>query len=309
MDVAREIAMLVSQIPQGSVSTFADIAEALGDPHAATAVFRILTNAPVEGNHRVVRADGAVPRAGMTARLRRDGVTVSRSRVDELDRIRWREFRGPRTLAHLREEQERLAATVETTDRFAGARRIAAFDVAYDGDDATAAAVVMDAKNEAVLQQVAIHTKVDFPYIPGYLGYRELPCIEACYRRLDTVPDLLMIDGHGLLHPARFGVACFAGVRLDRPSIGVAKSLLVGRIGPPPKRAGDWADVRVDGETMGAALRSGRSRRLIYVSIGHRVSLATALRTTKQLCTTRIPEPLRRADLLSKNEKRKWKKR
>jgi len=98
-------------------------------------------------------------------------------------------------------------------------------------------------------------------------------------------------------------------VRLDRPSIGVAKSLLVGRIGRPPKKAGDWTDVRVDSETMGAALRSGRSRRLIYVSIGHRISLSTAIRTTKQLCRTRIPEPLRRADLLSKNEKRKWKKR
>ena len=309
MDIAREIAMLVSQIPQGRVSTFADIAEALGDPRAATAVFRILTDAPVEGSHRVVRADGGVPRAGMTVRLRRDGVSVSAGRVDELDRIRWREFRGPRTLARLRAEQQRLGATVEPTDRFASARRIAGFDVAYDGDDATAAAVVMDAKNENVLQEVSTHTIVDFPYIPGYLAYRELPCIEACFRRLDPVPDLLMIDGHGRLHPARFGIACFAGVRLDRPSIGVAKSLLVGRIGRPPKKAGDWTDVRVDGETMGAALRSGRSRRLIYVSIGHRISLTTAIRTTKQLCRTRIPEPLRRADLLSKNEKRKWKKR
>src|SRR5256885_1266796 len=89
----------------------------------------------------------------------------------------------------------------------------------------------MDADGGAVKQEVVVRTAVEFPYIPGYLAYREFPAIEACFRRLDPPPDLLMIDGQGVLHPARFGIACMAGVTLGVPAIGVAKSLLVGNVG------------------------------------------------------------------------------
>ena len=309
MDLAEEIADLVAQIPAGRVATFADVAEGLGDPRAAMAVFRILKDAPTAGMHRVVRASAHVafpPAAGL---LRREGVPVSDRRVEDLEGRRWREFSGPGTLKELREEQIRLAASVDDADRVLEPQRIAAFDVSYAGDTAFAAGVVTDGTGERVLQEVTIRTPVDFPYIPGYLAYREFPAIEACFRRLDSPPDLLMIDGHGILHPARFGIASYAGVMLDRPSIGVAKSLLVGTPGPTPAEAGGWTGVRVGRETLGAALRSGRSRRLIYVSVGHDVSLRTAIRITARLCRTRIPEPIRRADLLSKNEKRKWKKK
>jgi deoxyribonuclease V len=209
----------------------------------------------------------------------------------------------------LREEQVHLAASVDVTDHVRDPGRIAAFDLSYDRDTAFVAGVVMDEAGESVLQEIAFETRITFPYIPGYLAFREFPAIEACFRRLEPAPDLLMIDGHGVLHPARCGIASFAGVKLDKPAIGVAKSLLVGTVGEAPRKPGGWADVRIDGELLGAALRSGRSRRLIYVSVGHRVSLSTAVRIAKRLCKTRIPEPLRRADLLSKNDKRKWKKK
>ncbi len=309
MDLAAEIAGLVAQIPPGRVSTFADLAEGLGDGRAAMAVFRILRDSRPTGSHRVVRATGEPAFPGATVTLRREGVRFTKGRLAGLDAVRWREFRGPRTLARLREEQRRLATRVETSDRLPDVRRVAGFDVSYADDIAFAAAVVMDPAGEEVLQRVAIETRADFPYIPGYLAYREFPAIEACFRRLDPAPDLLMIDGHGILHPARFGIASYAGVMLDRPSIGVAKSLLVGTPGPTPRESGGSTHVRLDGETLGAALRSGRSRRMVYVSVGHRVSLSTALRITKRLCRTRIPEPLRRADIESKNDKRKWKKK
>ena len=309
MDLGAEIVDLVGQVPPGRVATFADIAEGLGDPRAAMAVFRFLRESPAPGMHRVVRASADLAFPGAAARLRREGVAVSNGQVQDLEQIRWREFRGPRTLASLREEQARMAASVESTDRSPSPERIAAFDLSYDRDTAFVAGVVMDSAGERVLQEVAFETRPAFPYVPGYLAYREFPAIEACFRKLDPAPDLLMIDGHGVLHPARCGIACFVGLRLDRPTIGVAKSLLVGRVGELPRKAGGWTDVRIDGERLGTALRSGRSRRLIYVSVGYCVSLSMAVRITKRLCKTRIPEPLRRADLLSKNEKRKWKKK
>ena len=309
MDLEGEIAVLVGQVPPGRVATFADIAGGLGDARAAMAVFRILGDTTTLGRHRVVRASGEPAFPGSVGVLRREGVRVAKGHVVDLDALRWREFRGPRTLARLREEQLRLAATVEMADRLSGPDRIAGFDVSYVGDRAFVAGVVMDAAGGTVLQEVALEMRATFPYIPGYLAYREFPAIEACFRRLDPAPDLLMIDGHGVLHPARFGIASVAGVLLDRPSIGVAKSLLVGTTGPAPREAGGSTDVRLNGEVMGAALRSGRSRRLVYVSVGHRISLSTAVRITKRLCKARIPEPLRRADARSKNKKEKWKKK
>ena len=309
MDLAQELADLVAQIPCGRVSTFADVAEALGDGRAAMAVFRILRERDIEGRHRVVRVSGEVPWAGAGARLRREGHAVSQGRVEDLERVRFREFHGPRTLAVLREEQLRLAARVELTDRSESVERVAGFDVSYDGDDAVAAAVVMDPDGEHALQELTLEVQVDFPYIPGYLSYREFPAIERCYRHLDPEPDVILIDGHGILHPARFGIASHAGIALDAPSIGAAKSLLIGQAGPLPKRTGGTTEIRMAGEVLGAGLRSGTSRRLIYISTGHAVSLETAVRITRRLCKTRIPEPLRRADLLAKTMKRNRKKK
>ncbi len=308
MDLIREIEDLVAQVPPGRVATFVDVASALGDARAAPAVFRILREREAPGGHRIVRATGEVPRAGEGARLRREGVGVSGGRVTDLARIRFTGFEGPRTLALLREEQVRLAAQVRRTDRIRSWERIAGFDVAYDGDDAIAAAVVTDAAGERVLEEVCLRIRTDFPYVPGYLSYREFPAIERCYRHLDPKPDVLLIDGHGILHPARFGIASYAGVALDTPAIGVAKHLLVGQVGPSPGEPGGATDIRIDGEVLGAGLRSGPSRRLIYVSTGHATSLETAVRITKGLCRTRIPEPLRRADRLAASEKRKMRK-
>ncbi|OGS48796.1 MAG: hypothetical protein A3K68_00185 [Euryarchaeota archaeon RBG_16_68_13] len=225
--------------------------------------------------------------------------------MTDLGRVRFTEFEGPRTLALLREEQARLAAQVRRTDRAGCWERVAGFDVAYDGDDAVAAAVVMDPDGARVLEALSLRVRIDFPYVPGYLAYREFPAIERCYRRLDPKPDVVLVDGHGILHPARFGIASYAGVALDTPTIGVAKHLLVGQAGPLPREPGDVADIRLDGEVLGAGLRSGPSRRLIYVSVGHSISLETAVRITKRLCRTRIPEPLRLADRLAESEKRK----
>ena len=165
-----------------------------------------------------------------------------------------------------------------------------------------AAASVALADLETV--EVALVRKgVDFPYIPTYLSYREFPGIEAAVRRLSTRPDLLMIDGHGRLHPALFGVACDAGVRLDLPTIGVAKHPLAGRVPPTSEKHEDALPVLIDGVTRGYAWTPPNRSRAIYVSVGHRVSLERAVDLVRKTTRDRYPEALRIADRISRNMK------
>lgn len=140
-----------------------------------------------------------------------------------------------------------------------------------------------------------------FPYVPGLLSFRECPALLAAIARLRHVPDLIFCDAHGYAHPRRFGLACHLGLLLDRPTIGCAKSRLVGTEREPPQRRGGWAPLIDEGErkgeTIGAVLRTRDAVRPIYVSQGHRVSLATAIRLTLQVCDgVRIPRPTRDAD-------------
>jgi deoxyribonuclease V len=206
------------------------------------------------------------------------------------------------SLAELREEQRRLAAAVSRRNGFRTVRTVAGVDIAYAGDRGFAAIVVLRATDLAVTETAVAARAVDFPYIPGYLAYREFPLIEAAYARLREPPSVLLVDGHGQIHPARCGVACMVGIRLGVPTIGVAKSPLVGRTERTP-RMGEAVPVRERGEVLGFAFRPGPSIRLLYISTGHRVAPRTAVRIVRDLCRTRDPEPLRLADSLAREHK------
>jgi deoxyribonuclease V len=147
------------------------------------------------------------------------------------------------------------------------------------------------------LERQSAQAKVSFPYIPGLLVFREGPVLLDAFARLRTEPDLILFDAHGYSHPRRFGLACHLSVVLDRPGIGVAKSLLIGRYQEPPDRVGAWTPL-VDGdETIGAVVRTRAGVQPIFVSIGHRVDLPSAIELTVA-CTDgyRIPKPTREAD-------------
>lgn len=137
-------------------------------------------------------------------------------------------------------------------------------------------------------------------YVPGLLSFREVPALLAALEKLCLQPDLLLCDGQGLAHPRRFGLACHVGVLTDIPSIGVAKSLLVGEHAPVPAKRGAWRPLLHKGELVGAALRTRTGRAPVYVSIGHRVSLETAIHYTLA-CTPRfrLPETTRAAHRLA----------
>jgi deoxyribonuclease V len=143
---------------------------------------------------------------------------------------------------------------------------------------------------------------ISFPYVPGLLTFREAPGAIAAIEALRIRPDLLLCDGQGLAHPRRCGFASHLGLALDLPSIGAAKSRLTGSHEEPGGERGDWTPLVDDGEVIGACVRTRPGARPIYVSIGHRVTLETAIRLVLR-CTTRyrLPEPTRLADQLSKS--------
>lgn len=198
--------------------------------------------------------------------------------------------------------QRDLAARVERADALGEIRTVAGVDVAYGrGDPLKAAAAVLTFDGLETLETATVTRAARFPYVPGYLSFREVPAVLAVLDRLTIRPDLVLCDGQGIAHPRRFGLACHVGVLSGLPTIGVAKSRLIGEHGDPGMDRGDWVPLTDKGETIGAVLRTRARVKPIYVSIGHRVSLETAIRFVLA-CTTRyrLPETTRVADRLSK---------
>lgn len=195
--------------------------------------------------------------------------------------------------------QRRLAGRVSRVARCHSVGLVAGVDCAFSRDGALclAAAVCWDvAAGEVVEERVALRPLV-FPYVPGLLSFREAPAILAALRALRTSPDALMVDGHGLAHPRRFGIASHVGVLCDLPCVGVAKSRLVGVHGEPAERRGSRRALTDRGERIGTVLRTREGVKPLYVSIGHAVDLPTACRWVLRTgAGFRLPEPTRRAD-------------
>jgi deoxyribonuclease V len=214
---------------------------------------------------------------------------------------------SPREAAMLQRE---LAARVRRSGdvREGEVRLIAGSDVAFDKPNgrAVGAVVVLAWPSLEVAEQVTVETPVTFPYVPGLLSFREAPALIPAFERLRLKPDLLMVDGHGYAHPRRFGFACHLGLLLDIPTIGVAKSRLTGVAGTVAGPRGARADVTDDGEVLGSMLRTRQGVRSIYLSVGHRISLAAAERWALA-CSTRyrVPEPTRLADRRAGDVKRR----
>jgi deoxyribonuclease V len=180
-------------------------------------------------------------------------------------------------------------------------QRVAGVDAHYSVDRVWAAIAVMTLPDLVLVESALTHCPLAFPYVPGLLSFRESPPILEILHQVSEKPDLLLVDGQGLAHPRRFGLACHLGVLGDVPTIGVAKSRLVGTYQEPGIERGAWSKLVDRGEIVGAVLRTRRGVRPVFVSIGHRVSLGTAIDFVLR-CTRgfRLPEPMRAADTLSR---------
>jgi deoxyribonuclease V len=202
-------------------------------------------------------------------------------------------------VAEARALQQRLSGFVSEVDELpARVRRVAGADVSYDRASPVlfAAVVVLDAESREVVEVAATSVHATFPYVPGYLSFRELPALLDAFAKLRAPPDLVFCDGHGRAHPRRFGIASHLGVALDRPTIGIAKSRLVGEHREPGERRGACVALRDRGAVIGAVVRTQPAVKPIYVSVGHRVSLPTARRLALRFTPRfRLPEPIRAA--------------
>lgn len=195
--------------------------------------------------------------------------------------------------------QQRLRRRVVLEDHFGPVRTVAGADLAFDPATQTAfsGVVVYRYPQMEELERRMARAPLRFPYVPGLLSFREIPILLRAFAKLETEPDLILVDGHGLAHPRRFGIACHLGVLFDKPSIGCGKSVLVGDFIEPGWRAGSATPLIHLGERVGVALRTRDGVRPIFVTQGHRVSLRTAVRLLRPaLDGFRIPKPTREAD-------------
>ncbi len=198
--------------------------------------------------------------------------------------------------------QQRLRELVRLEDCFDEVKRVAGVDVGFEqGNTVTRAAVaVLEFPGLELVDQSIVRQPTRFPYVPGLLSFREAPAVLEALRQLRESPDLLLVDGQGIAHPRRFGIACHLGVLSGIPSIGVAKSRLVGHHEEVPDERGRWVPLEDKGEIIGAVLRSRKGVRPLYVSPGHCVTLATAIEYV-MACVTRyrLPETTRWAHRLA----------
>ena len=206
------------------------------------------------------------------------------------------------TIAEARTLQNELSARVIRRGSVLNPRFIAGIDVSVSRFSKLGRASVVVLENPSLLPVETSHAEgaLHFPYVPGYLSFREAPLIIEAWQNLKIRPDLLIVDGQGIAHPRRLGIASHLGLVTDIPSIGVAKSRLWGTHGPVPEARGRWTPLRDGAEIIGAVLRTRVGIKPLFISPGHRIGLATAIEYVMGCCTRyRLPETTRQAHRLA----------
>ena len=279
------------QIPRGKVSTYGALARALGDIKASRAVGMMLHVNPYDDApcYRVVHTDGRIGgyATGVEKKihlLKKDGIKIVNGRIN-LANYLFDAFDTEFPLTQLREEQNQLKKKVVTHDVIENGT-VAGCDVSY-GRKAYGAYVEYDEKGKLVKEKI-VSSPITFPYIPTYLAYAEFPVLKKLL--VANRPGILMVDGNGILHPRKFGLACHIGVKFELTTIGVAKSHLCG--------IEKNNNLFLNGEL--AAKRLGK----LYISPGHKISVASAFATTKRFLQYRSPEPVRQAHILANRERK-----
>jgi deoxyribonuclease V len=199
--------------------------------------------------------------------------------------------------------QRRLAAMVRVENLLpAVLHTVAGVDVSYQrfGELFFAAVVVLRLSDGTVVEEATARRRVSFPYVPGLLSFRELPVVLEAFRRLKAVPDAVLVDGQGIAHQRRLGLASHLGLWLDLPTVGCAKSRLCGEHDPPGTNRGDRTPLLLDGAEVGTVLTTRQGVKPLFVSPGHKVDVAAAAELTLRCAVRyRLPEPTRLAHHLA----------
>lgn len=212
-----------------------------------------------------------------------------------------------KTVAEAKEIQEQLRHQVITQDCLGEVKYVAGVDIGFENNFAIskAAVAVLSFPELELIDHAIARIPTAFPYVPGYLSFREIPAILAAFPQLTIKPNLILCDGQGLAHPRRLGLACHLGLLLDIPTIGVAKSKFIGKHEEIPLEKGSWKPLFDQDEIIGVVLRSRTKVKPIYVSIGHKISLPTSINYVMGCLTKyRLPETTRWADKLASHRQK-----
>jgi deoxyribonuclease V len=298
MDLYKAIIALINQIPRGMLTSYTQLAEALGDQTVARAIKRVLSDEIGWGEapcHRVIEDQGFIGEDESEKRVRllkNEGLRIDNSRIRDSERVMFREFKSTKPLQRLRAKQKQLAGKAKLVDSFTEVRTVGGVDVAYKNKEGYGAVATLDYKTRELIEVKKAKTQVKFPYLPTYLTFREFPLIKKLVSKLKEPPTILLIDGNGILHPYRAGLATHAGVALNLPTIGVAKSLLCGEIEKIPSQIGEHPAIRMAGDVIGYALKTSKGKP-IFISPGNNICFDTALNVVKNLAAeSRLPPPL-----------------
>ncbi|HXX57674.1 MAG TPA: deoxyribonuclease V [Thermodesulfovibrionales bacterium] len=210
-------------------------------------------------------------------------------------------------IAEAREIQESLRKKIRIAHLRKTPRFVAGVDAAFTEDMVIGVACLYQYPEMIHLENAHAVAEISFPYVPGFLTFREGPAIITALSRLTKKPDLILVDGQGIAHPKGIGIASHLGVLLKMPTIGCAKSRLIGEYTEPGKNRGEWSPLRYNGKIVGSVLRTRDNTRALFVSPGHKINIEECREIVLNCATGyRIPEPLRRADRISRALKRKF---
>jgi deoxyribonuclease V len=317
-DLYGALSHLLGQVPAGRVTTYGALAEALGAVVAARWVASFLVDpaGPQDlPRHRVVLRDGALgkfPAGGQCEKKRllaAEGVIAHDHTVD-LAKYLFRDFESSRPLFGLQQVQERLFSRLRLQSPDAIPEFVAGVDVSYVGRshagpiEGFAAYALIEVKTGKLVWSTTVRDAVGFPYIPGFLAFRELPILRKLLtqvRRRDRLAEVVLVDGNGVLHQRHAGIASHLGIVADVVTIGIGKSLLCGTVDHSRLDEKGAVPVIYQGETVASAMQGEPGAQEVYVSPGHLVDLPFATNLTRRLFRGhRVPEPIFHAHAVSR---------
>jgi deoxyribonuclease V len=309
-DLECELESLLRQVPEGRATTFGDVARALGDVGAARWVAQTVRSGDLPADcptHRVVMKSGELGGENPSEqrkRLKDEGLLIASESVD-LASIGFSDFESSQPLAMLKAAQNKVPTQLELTPYEDTPDEIAAVDLSYPGDGtAVACYALVETATGKLLWSDTVHRNVPFPYISGYLSYRELPILLELLEHVQgqrPVADVVFVDGNGILHPRRAGIASHLGVLADLRTVGVGKTLLVGKVDRKLVEPERPQPIREGNEVIGMALKAEAESNPVFISPGHRIDVDNAARLARLLFHGhRLPEPIYHADALSR---------
>jgi deoxyribonuclease V len=302
-DLWKETYDLVAQVPRGRVTTYGEVAKALGDIAASRFVGLAMSkNSDIVRVpcRRVVRSDGYVggyTGGGPEKKIRllmKEGIEIVDSKVMDLDKVLFTGFRTDYPLRRLRRRQLTLKRLLDLRKHAEPFEKVAGIDVAYADEHAYAAMVVFDFETGEEIERHVIEGDAKFPYVPTYLAFREIPVIKPLMKGVDD-RTVVMFDGNGTLHPEGFGVTSQIGVVFEVATVGIAKKLLCGEVSG--RLVNHARPVTMKGEVIGHALSRDARTGPVFVSAGNRVSQEQARDIALRFLKHRVPEPTRLAHI------------